>query len=137
MPPINVPGRPGEGRTHLVTVEYRAFEDLPVAISFRYRPGRDVDDRALCEQLFEQTNTYQGPLFARIQPGLEATRDLGRRHTALSVGDHVTIDDRTWACAPIGWRPVDQAWEHVTPRTPSNHHPTPRTDSAPARSVRP
>lgn len=134
MTPINVPDRPSEARTPLVTLEYRAFEDNPVAISFRHNPGHDLDDRALCEALFEQANTYQGPLFALLQPGLEATCDLGRRHTALSVGDRISIDDRTWECAPIGWERVDQPWERVTPSASTSRPPHPRTPRPPAAS---
>jgi hypothetical protein len=121
---------------HEVTVLYRAFEDTPVAVSFSYSTDGDVDHPALCELLFEQTNTYRGTLFALMEPGLEATRDTGRHHTALSVGDQVAIDGRTWECAPLGWEPRPPAWEHVLPRTPT---PTPKPPKAPApdRGIQP
>lgn len=76
-------------------MEYRALEDTPVALSFGYRDDHVFDDPALCEQLFEQTNTYRGLCFTLLQPGLEATREAGPHHTALGIGDHITIDGRT------------------------------------------
>lgn len=134
MPEISQPGATGGDRTQLVTVAYRAFEDTPVTISFRYSPDRDVDPRTLCEQLFEQTNTYQGPLFDLMRPGLDATRDTGRHHTALSVGDRVTINGRTWECAPLSWEPVGQVWEHI-PTPPSGRPDVPATPPTPDRRV--
>lgn len=136
MAPNQTPNRHTGEAVHEVTVLYCAFEDTPVGVSFSYSASGDIDHPALCEQLFEQTNTYQGPLFALMQPGLEATRNTGRRHTALSVGDHVTIDGHPWECAPLGWEPRPQAWEHVLPRTPS---PTPKPPTAPApgRGIQP
>lgn len=56
---------------------------------------------AACEALFEATNLYHGPLWAQLtSQGLPG----GRAHTALSVGDHVSIDGRTWTCQDLGWR---------------------------------
>lgn len=55
----------------------------------------------LCEFIFRDTNTYQGSLWTLLQPLPE-----DRTHTALSVGDEVTIDGRTYRCADIGFEEV-------------------------------
>ena len=130
------PTQPSGETIHQITVLYRAFEDTPVPVTFPYSANGDIDYPALCEQLFEQTNTYQGPLFALMQPDLESTRNAGRHHTALSVGDHIATDGQTWECAPLGWTTVPQAWERVSPRNPT-HTPHPPDAPAPAPSIHP
>lgn len=50
------------------------------------------------ELLFEQTNLYQGPLWEQLQP-LPDDRD----HTALSVGDTITLDGVMFECKSRGW----------------------------------
>lgn len=57
-------------------------------------------DMAALEALFEATNLYSGPLWERmVQQGMPPRR----HHTALSVGDEVTLHGKTWRCTPIGW----------------------------------
>lgn len=52
------------------------------------------------EALFEASNLYSGPLWAEMErQGLPSTRT----HTALSVGDVVTLAGREWLCSRFGW----------------------------------
>lgn len=62
-----------------------------------------VDDRSLCEALFTQTNTYEGALWDRLQPLPD-----DRTHTALSPGDFVMIDERSYRCDDFGWSRADR-----------------------------
>lgn len=57
-----------------------------------------LDDEPILERLFEETNLYQGPLWDAMQPLPEE-----RTHTSISVGDYVTVDDRMYRCASLGW----------------------------------
>ena len=81
-----------------VTVSWVAFEDEPFSIGLLVES--DKDDLTLCELLYRNTNLYQGELWDRIEPLLPETR----HHTALSVGDEVTIDGITYVCADFGWK---------------------------------
>ncbi len=54
---------------------------------------------AFCDAVFRATNTYSGALWDMIQPMLSPDRT----HTALSVGDEVTVDDVTFRCERAGW----------------------------------
>lgn len=55
-------------------------------------------DEPILERLFEETNLYGGPLWDAMQPLPEE-----RTHTSISVGDYVTIEDRMYRCASLGW----------------------------------
>ncbi len=61
-----------------------------------------LSDAQVCEAVFHQTNTYRGDLWDAIQP-LPSPR---RTHTALSVGDEVTVRGTTYRCEPAGWEAV-------------------------------
>lgn len=61
----------------------------------------DID---LLEELFEQTNLYEGPFWDRI----EAVMPENRSHTALSTGDFVVIDGRSYRCESIGWQRAER-----------------------------
>ena len=70
------------------TVETDAWDGLP--------------DEQICEILFRDTNLYEGAAWEMLQPLPEK-----RTHTALSVGDYVVIDGRTYRCASFGWKRTD------------------------------
>lgn len=100
-----------------ITVTWRAFNDptMPDRVAEIERKGRqietsaaftydtDLDDLALCEQVFRDTNLYEGPTWNLLEPVLPANRT----HTALSVvfdnGDYVDIDGRTYEVAGVGF----------------------------------
>lgn len=84
-----------------ITVHYRAFDDafdVPVPVPDCFTS----EHTTVLEGIFENTNLYSGPFWNRIEPALPRNR----RHTALSVGDEVTIDGTTYRCEDIGWSVV-------------------------------
>lgn len=82
-----------------VTITWGAFGS-PTSITFK----TDVDGNPsdICEQLFRETNKYQGKLWDIIDPLLPEDRT----HTALSVGDSVQVNDMAFRCAPVGWEAI-------------------------------
>lgn len=74
------------------------------------------DDLAICEGIFEETNLYSGNTF---WPLLEPVLPEHRSHTALSVGDYVVVEDRSYRCDSVGWtraeRPADTSEPALTP----------------------
>ena len=61
-----------------------------------------LEDWQICEKMFEETNLYRGAAWEILQPLPEK-----RTHTALSVGDYVTIDGQMYRCASFGWESTD------------------------------
>jgi hypothetical protein len=61
-------------------------------------------DTEILELLFEQTNLYAGDVWSKY---FEDKMPENRSHTALSVGDKVTIkrdgDESTYVCQDLGW----------------------------------
>jgi len=93
-----------------VNVAWRAFSDRPMIgydldANVTFEVETDLTDLALCEQIFKETNLYEGPIWDLMQPLPE-----DRTHTALSVifdkGDLVTIDGITYEVADMGFRKV-------------------------------
>ena len=64
--------------------------------------GGDFQHFDMLEGLFEATNLYSGVLWDALEEVMPTDRD----HTALSIGDEVTIGDATYRCQPIGWEAV-------------------------------
>jgi hypothetical protein len=58
-----------------------------------------LEPKQFLEALFEATNIYGGKLWDYLEPMLPA----GRSHTALSVGDRVSLDGVTYKCEAVGW----------------------------------
>ena len=78
-----------------------AEHGIPESLTLTYQiDTQGQDDLAVAERLFEETNLYEGAWWDVIAPALPDNR----HHTALSVGDVVTIDGRVYGCAPVGWR---------------------------------
>jgi hypothetical protein len=101
-----------------VTITYKAFSNnndrpitsatievgYPFVYEYPYNANQtQQQDIKLCDVLYHQTNIYEGSLWNLLEPVLPTNRT----HTALSVGDEVTITDtdntRTYRCADIGW----------------------------------
>ncbi len=93
-----------ENAVKQITVTWQAFaaRDDREITSVSIQTVSTDDDHKLCERLFRDTNLYNGELWDLIEPGLSPKRT----HTALSVGDEVSIDGRRYVCADIGWEPV-------------------------------
>ena len=58
-----------------------------------------VNDLAVCEMAFRDTNLYSGPIWDLIEDKLP----IGRSHTALSVGDYVVVNGNAYRCNNLGW----------------------------------
>lgn len=90
-----------------VTVTWRAFGDHGHADkSATFKIDTDLTDLALCENVYQATNLYEGEVWDLLEPVLPE----GRSHTAISTvftrGDWVTVDGRTYEVMPIGFREV-------------------------------
>jgi hypothetical protein len=90
-----------------IEIKWCAFGDKPAIWRFTSKVeieipevvGQYQNDKQICEQIFKQTNTYQGPIWDVIQPKMSETRT----HTAISVGDEIVIDGREYICADFGF----------------------------------
>ena len=88
-----------------ITITWKAFGDfedrIVSSVSFdtieNYETNSDRSD--FCEGVFAQTNTYSGPLWDIIEPRLNPKRT----HTALSVGDEVSVDGWIYRCENVGF----------------------------------
>lgn len=69
-----------------------------VSAEFEFEIG-EAEDKTICEQVFADTNRYEGAIWEAMREVMPAERS----HTALSVGDKVSIDGRTYRCEPIGF----------------------------------
>jgi hypothetical protein len=94
---MNMERRPGD---RVIQRSQTATIDLPDC--FAEHMEQEDRDRYVAELVFDNTNTYEGPLWNRFEPILPLTRT----HTALSSGDFVTIDNRRWFCDSFGWSRV-------------------------------
>lgn len=82
-----------------VTITWKAFGDATSA-TFDVPDNGDAID--ICDMLFRQTNLYEGYAWNILEPLLPENRT----HTALSVGDEITVNGVTYRCEPIGWAEV-------------------------------
>ena len=88
-------------KTLSVTIYWSAFSQTDSEVASVTIPvaGTYNTDLELLEDLFEQTNLYEGHLWDTLEPRMPDSRS----HTALSVGDKVTIDGRAYICEHVGW----------------------------------
>jgi hypothetical protein len=84
-----------------ITITWQAFGNPTSAtIDWSSGDGWSYDSMLeTCNKVFEDTNRYQGALWNVLEPFLPADRT----HTALSVGDTVTVHGTVFKCAPMGW----------------------------------
>ncbi len=90
-----------------VKITWKAFADRPAlgadkVTSVELDTELYVTPLEFCNMVFRATNTYHGALWDLIEPKLSPNRT----HTALSVGDEVTVDDVTYRCERAGWSVV-------------------------------
>ncbi len=90
-----------------VKITWKAFADRPAlgddkVTSVELDTELYVTPLEFCNMVFRATNTYNGALWDLIEPKLSPKRT----HTALSVGDEVTVDDVTYRCERAGWSVV-------------------------------
>lgn len=74
------------------------------AAEFEFDFGADFDDYMICEYIFHQTNDYRGSVWAEIEKVMPAERS----HTAISTGDVIEIDGRSYRCMPFGFKPIEE-----------------------------
>ena len=79
---------------------YHAKPDASVEFEFDF--GLGVSDENVAELVFSSTNRYAGELWAVIEPLLPPARP----HTALSMGDFVEVDGKSYRCEPVGFKAV-------------------------------
>jgi hypothetical protein len=89
-----------------IKITWKAFGNDPESnryissVEFELNAYSTIDQEILCEELFDNTNSYRGSLWQIIEPLLSPTRT----HTALSVGDEIQIDDNTYEVANVGFK---------------------------------
>lgn len=59
------------------------------------------EDKAICEELFHDTNTDKSDRWF----GQDKAAEVG--HTSMSVGDVVAIEDRFYQCIPCGFARIN------------------------------
>jgi len=90
-----------------ITITWKAFGDRPErnryisSVSFELGIGTHLDTEVM-DAIYRDTNTYSGYIWAKIESLLSPTRT----HTALSVGDEISIDNRTYKVADFGFELV-------------------------------
>ena len=92
-------GTLGERREKYLAMLAEQGEKIGADVSAKFEFDLHENDLSFCERVFANTNTYQGQVWSALEPHLPATRS----HTALSVGDLVSIDGRTYRCADLGF----------------------------------
>lgn len=92
-----------------VTITWKAFGDRPERNKFISSVSFDTEfnitehnRETFFNVVYQQTNLYSGNLWNIIEPLLSPTRT----HTALSVGDEITIDGETFRVADFGFEKV-------------------------------
>ena len=79
-----------------ITITWKAFGE-PTSATFMM--DIEATAREICNRVFRDTNLYQGLMWNAVELLLPEERT----HTALSVGDEVTVDGVVFRCEPEGW----------------------------------
>lgn len=83
-----------------VEIVWKAFEALGEEThSCKIQVDADIDNRDLCNDIFKDTNVYEGKYWDLIEKVMPEERS----HTALSVGDELIIDGTYYRVEPFGW----------------------------------
>jgi hypothetical protein len=99
-----------------ITIQWTNERDLEKSVSHTFTAFTgDLSDFEICEIIFSETNLYSGKVFWDyfISPAL-STVASERNHTALSVGDFITINDgfsdsKIYRCEDIGFEQLVEA----------------------------
>lgn len=74
----------------------------PAEVEFEFEHDFGEDhDYAICEKIWSNMNQYQGEIWEAMQP-----LPNPRPHTAMSVGDEITIDGRKYRCEDFGFKSI-------------------------------
>lgn len=92
-----------------VTITWKAFGEKPERNKFITSVSletlfdiTDANRDTFLSVVYQQTNLYAGNLWNLIEPHLSPMRT----HTALSIGDEITIDGVTYRVAEVGFQRV-------------------------------
>jgi hypothetical protein len=89
--------------TITVKVTYKAFGNpKTIDVIVPDVVAKYVTPQQFCEQIYKQTNTYNGPLYEQI-----IEKGEGRTHTSLSVGDEIEINGQVYICADFGFEKIE------------------------------
>jgi hypothetical protein len=101
-----------EGRPKMyekaIKITWKAFSSKPEAsVTFNAKGlFEGKGDYEICNQIYQDTNIYGGLVWEKIKDNLPQERS----HTALSVGDEITLYDYTedkvtkiYSCQDVGW----------------------------------
>lgn len=92
-----------------IKITWKAFGDKPdmgryiSAVEFDIALATEVTDQQIMDAVYEHTNLYSGLFWTKIEPLLAPNRT----HTALSVGDEIDIDGRTYEVANCGFTLIE------------------------------
>lgn len=92
-----------------VKVTWKAFGEKPAqgkfitSVEFKL-PVSDKTDFEICEEIYKQTNLYQGTWWKLL---IEPLLSLTRTHTAISVGDEIEINGQVYICADFGFEKIE------------------------------
>ncbi|GGM24097.1 hypothetical protein ACFFX1_10180 [Dactylosporangium sucinum] len=106
-----------------------------LALAFETTVMRSPEgDLAICEQVFCTLNVGDDPEFGT--PDARAVAYRAQGHRSLSVGDVVAIDQRFYACARFGFKPIDPpAAGDLSAGTGPHRGPAPATPTRPATAA--
>lgn len=96
--------------TTKIKITWKTFGDKPQinryisSVEFDLALTNPNTDEEIMDALYAQTNLYSGTLWNKIEPLLAPTRT----HTALSVGDEIAIDGRTYKVADCGFTLIEK-----------------------------
>ena len=79
-----------------IKISWQAF-GRPTSLEFEWESTYTEKD--IVNQVFRDTNLYEGLIWDKIETLLPENRT----HTALSVGDLVTVNGTVYLCKPEGW----------------------------------
>jgi hypothetical protein len=92
-------GSLGESRASWLEMLKEEGKSIKPDVSAKFDFDLHENDLSFCERVFANTNTYSGEVWNALQPHLPENRS----HTALSIGDLVKIDERTYLCDEVGF----------------------------------
>lgn len=97
--------------TTKIAITWKAFGDRPEidryisAVKFEIALTPEVINKQIMDALYQDTNIYSGFFWKIIEPLLSPTRF----HTALSVGDEIEINGKTYKVANCGFTLIEKA----------------------------
>lgn len=79
----------------LINKGYEVKGNATAELEFDFPEG----DTLICNAIYSNTNHYAGKFWDALQEVIPADRP----HTALSMGDKISIDGREYVCSEFGW----------------------------------